>query len=76
MGSFADGEVAGFSTTTPNWANAVGVSSSMGMRIDGAGIDVGMVPVLRGATRALEGCAAIWIVNQDGEEVELELKLG
>lgn len=43
MESLAEGEVAGFSTTTPNCANAVGVSSSMGMRIDGDGIDVGML---------------------------------
>jgi hypothetical protein len=42
MGSFAEGAVAGFSTTTPNWENAVGVSSSIGIRIDGAGIDVGI----------------------------------
>lgn len=45
MGSFAEGDVVGFSTTTPNWANAVGVSSSIGIRIDGAGIDVGMFVV-------------------------------
>jgi hypothetical protein len=42
MGSFAEGDVAGFSITVPNWEKAVGVRSSMGMRIDGAGIEVGM----------------------------------
>jgi hypothetical protein len=42
MGSFAEGDVAGFSITVPNCANAVGVSSSMGIRMDGAGIDVGI----------------------------------
>jgi hypothetical protein len=42
MGSFAEGDVVGFSTTTPNCAKAVGVRSSMGIRIDGAGMDVGM----------------------------------
>ena len=71
MGSFADGEVAGFSTTTPNCANAVGVRSSMGIRIDGAGIDVGMLPVLAGALFALETVA----IANDGE-VELELGWG
>jgi hypothetical protein len=43
MGSFADGEVAGFSTTVPNWEKAVGVRSSMGIRIEGAGIEVGIL---------------------------------
>ena len=42
MGSFADGDVEGFSMTVPNCAKAVGVSSSIGIRIEGAGIDVGM----------------------------------
>jgi hypothetical protein len=43
MGSFAEDDVAGFSITVPNWENAVGVRSSMGIRIDGAGIDFGIL---------------------------------
>ena len=43
MGSFADGDVEGFSMTVPNCAKAVGVSSSIGMRMDGAGIEGGIL---------------------------------
>ena len=42
------GEVAGFSTTVPNCEKAVGVSSSMGMRMEGLGMEVGMAPVFSG----------------------------
>lgn len=45
-GSLEEGEVSGFSTTVPNCAKAVGVRSSMGILIDGAGIDVGMFVVV------------------------------
>jgi hypothetical protein len=45
IGSFALGEVAGFSITVPNCKKAVGVSSSMGIRIDGHGIEVGIPAV-------------------------------
>jgi hypothetical protein len=43
MGSFAEGEVVGFSTTVPNCAKAVGVRSSIGIRMDGAGIEDGIL---------------------------------
>ena len=43
MGKRAEGEDAGFSMTVPNWWNAVGVRSSMGMRIDGLGIEGAML---------------------------------
>jgi hypothetical protein len=43
MGSLELGEVVGFSMTVPNWAKAVGVRSSMGIRMDGHGIEVGML---------------------------------
>jgi hypothetical protein len=46
-GSFEEGEVAGFSTTVPNCVKAVGVSSSIGIRIDGAGIEGGIMAVLQ-----------------------------
>jgi hypothetical protein len=67
MGSLAEGAVAGFSTTTPNWAKAVGVSSSMGIRIDGAGIDVGIF-----ATWQKRCVLSGQLIDGDGE-VELEL---
>lgn len=47
IGSLDEGDVVGFSMTVPNWANAVGVRSSIGIRMDGAGIDVGILAVLR-----------------------------
>lgn len=47
MGSFADGDVVGFSMTAPNCAKAVGVRSSIGMRIEGAGIEVGIFAARR-----------------------------
>lgn len=37
-------ECAGFSITVPNWAKEDWVRSSMGMRMDGQGIEGGMVP--------------------------------
>lgn len=43
MGSLAEGAFAGFSTTVPNWLKAVGVSSSMGIRMAGEGIEDGML---------------------------------
>lgn len=43
MGSLEEGEVVGFSTTVPNAWKAVGVRSSIGIRIDGLGIEVGIV---------------------------------
>lgn len=43
MGSFADDEEAGFSMTVPNWRKAVGVRSSIGIRMDGLGMEVGIV---------------------------------
>jgi hypothetical protein len=69
MGSFAEGDAAGFSTTTPNWANAVGVSSSMGIRIDGAGIDDGMFAAPNGRW-LLPTIVCLLEDRQDGE-VEL-----
>lgn len=39
------GDVAGFSITVPNCEKAVGVKSSMGIRMDGHGIEVGMFAV-------------------------------
>ena len=69
MGSFAEGDVAGFSTTVPNCAKAVGVRSSMGIRIDGAGIDVGMFAALKEDLFVAECCGIV----KDGE-VELGLK--
>ena len=45
-GSFAEGEFVGFSMTVPNWENAVGVRSSIGIRIEGAGMEVGILAVL------------------------------
>jgi hypothetical protein len=52
MGSLELGEVAGFSITVPNCEKAVGVRSSMGMRMEGLGIEVGMVLASRGTRRA------------------------
>jgi hypothetical protein len=51
MGSFADGDVVGFSMTVPNCEKAVGVRSSIGIRIEGAGIDVGIFAARRPKTR-------------------------
>jgi hypothetical protein len=68
-GSFAEGDVVGFSTTTPNWANAVGVRSSMGIRIDGAGIEDGMVAAPKGPWM-LPTMVCVLEDHQDGE-VEL-----
>jgi hypothetical protein len=45
MGSFKEGAVAGFSTTVPNCSKAVWLRSSMGIRIDGAGIEDGIFAV-------------------------------
>ena len=45
IGSLELGEVAGFSTTVPNCEKAVGVSSSMGILMDGHGIEVGILAV-------------------------------
>lgn len=36
------GDVAGFSITVPNCEKAVGVKSSIGIRMDGHGIEVGI----------------------------------
>ena len=47
MGSFADGDVVGFSMTVPNCEKAVGVRSSIGIRIEGAGIEVGIFAARR-----------------------------
>lgn len=44
MGSLELGDVAGFSITVPNCVKAVGVKSSIGIRIDGHGIEVGILP--------------------------------
>ena len=44
IGSLELGDVAGFSITVPNCEKAVGVRSSIGIRIDGHGIEVGIVP--------------------------------
>lgn len=52
MGSLELGEVAGFSITVPNCEKAVGVSSSMGMRMDGLGMEGGMVPGWVASSRA------------------------
>jgi hypothetical protein len=49
------GEVVGFSITVPNWAKAVGVSSSMGIRIDGHGIEVGMLAAFTAAAMHMRG---------------------
>lgn len=45
--SLEDGDVAGFSTTVPNCEKAVGVRSSIGIRMDGVGIDVGIFAVVK-----------------------------
>lgn len=55
IGSLELGEVAGFSTTVPNCAKAVGVRSSIGIRIDGHGIEVGIAAVWKGFTSVVEG---------------------
>lgn len=68
MGSFAEVDVEGFSITVPNCANAVGVRSSIGIRIDGAGIDVGILAVARHSSARCNRCK----VTEDGE-VELRL---
>jgi hypothetical protein len=47
-------ECAGFSITVPNWEKEDWVRSSMGIRMDGQGIEVGMVPQL-GVVRRYEG---------------------
>ena len=54
-GSFAEGDVVGFSMTVPNCAKAVGVRSSMGILIEGAGIEVGIFAVRREERRAPQG---------------------
>ncbi len=76
MGRRADGEEAGFSMTVPNWWKAVGVRSSIGIRRDGLGMEVGMI-----AFPATSGpLAKRWRPEDGGEqrkvEVEVKLKLG
>lgn len=69
MESFAEEDVVGFSTTVPNWENAVGVRSSIGIRMDGAGIEDG---ILWSYTEADGWCVGWWRAVKAGE-VELEL---
>jgi hypothetical protein len=65
MGSCADGDVVGFSMTVPNCEKAVGVRSSIGIRIEGAGIEVGISAARRPRRR---GRKLRWICG-----VEMEL---
>ena len=54
-GSFAEGDVVGFSMTVPNCEKAVGVRSSIGILIEGAGIEVGIFAVRRVERHVLHG---------------------
>lgn len=56
------GDVAGFSITVPNCTKAVGVRSSMGTRMDGHGMEVGIVPC-RQVT--VQGCAGAETEGKD-----------